>query len=205
MSDKPQYRRLDGEEVFDSPKWQLAAEIGRSQPPFDKFFDAYQRTMDGKPKPGDRFFILRQLIEVFSANGAYVLCQLGRDDDSAFWEWGISLFHREPPALKALRGDASADAQKFSRMKKDRRDWAIYNRVLAMIEDNASLPDAYRAIANTKPDAEMLGEESIKAIWRDKSAEVRRNGERLVPQPLLGATALPPGKKPKLGRRKKQV
>lgn len=203
MKEKPRYRLLPGEEHLASPYWPIVNEYLHSQPPLRAFYAAYERVIGGNAKPGDKFFLLRELVTCFGTDNASIIYQLGRLDENASWLWGISLFERTPPILKKLGPQLFSDAKKEREAKRERRHWVIYNRVLAMLEGGSTLPEAYRAIAGTKPGAQNLGEASIEKIWKAKSKVVRETGERLVPQFGGGALVMQPGRQPKRGRRAK--
>ncbi len=203
MSDKPKFRLLPGQKHILSPVWNMVADVARNQPPFQKFYRAYQRSVDGSAKPGDKFFLLRQILKQFGPDNAYVIYQLARTDENASWAWGISFFERKPPIFEPLERLVQIDKDKARRATRESRDWAIYNRVLAMIETGHTLTEAFEAIAGTKPHAAMLGTDSIEKIWKAKSRAVRETGERLVPQFGGGVMVMQPGKQPKRGRRAK--
>lgn len=203
MNEKPRYRLLPGEENLASPYWPIATEYLHNQPPLHDFYAAYERLLGGRAKPGDKVFLLRELLKCFGKGNAWTIYQLGRVDQNASWLWGISLFERTPPILKKLGPELFPDAKKQREAKRESRDWVIYNRVLDMIEGGSTLPEAYTAIAGTKPGAQLLGEVSIEKIWKAKSRVVRETGERLVPQFGGGALVMQPGRQPKRGRRAK--
>lgn len=175
-------------------------------------YERQQRLTEDRALPGDSFGVLRRLLILSSHIGTpsdfvWLAVELGRFDEEAMLPYQLKFVERRPTqGQKRLAAETARAARLVNR---DRRDRAIFNRILDhQAKTSSTLEQALVAVANgddgplgiLRVQPPRYSVSLVRAIFMKHIAEAKRTGTVQRPSGMFGGTLVTspmPARRPK--------